>query len=102
MQAEPGWESYLDDYRPDAVLTARGAPVGDRLAEHTGWAEVYRDDLVRIFSPADRKDRFNATPRATSASRSGLIRGHGPCFAEPLMFEQRYVPAAVPSVVEPR
>ena len=101
MQAAEDWRSYLDDYQPDAILVAVWAPVGDQLAEDSAWTEVYRDELVLIFSHPDRAGDFSQGQRSTPEDAFVLFGEYEPCFAEPLMLELRHDPAPKVPAMQP-
>lgn len=48
-EVKAGWDSILDDYRVDAVLMPRGAPVSEALRRHPGWREVFSGPIESVF-----------------------------------------------------
>jgi hypothetical protein len=49
IHLEPGWDEFLNQYRPACVIVPRDSALANILAETAGWQPIYNDDVSRAF-----------------------------------------------------
>jgi hypothetical protein len=49
IHLEPGWEKFLNRYRPRCVIVPKNSALANILAETAGWQSIYSDDVARAF-----------------------------------------------------
>jgi hypothetical protein len=65
LQTGPGWQAKLDRAGVRLVCIQPEAPLADRLAEVTGWREVYRSPYAVIFVRSSGNVRGNPVARSS-------------------------------------
>ncbi len=49
VQAQPGWQDFLQQSRAHSVVVPKDSALANLLAETAGWKAIYSDDVATIF-----------------------------------------------------
>jgi hypothetical protein len=49
MQAEPGWQDFLQQSRAHCVVVPKDSALANLLEETAGWKAIYSDEVATVF-----------------------------------------------------
>jgi hypothetical protein len=49
MQAQPGWQDFLQQSRAHCVVAPKDSPLANLLEETAGWKAIHSDDVATVF-----------------------------------------------------